>query len=953
MEHPLYTDDVVARKSNLSMLATVERTHADVETHEPYPGRDEIEKINKDNDIRKSAFNQFMRDGIPPKGTVMVRWQITTVAQLIPENKLEPVARALLIGDVVKKGVRDAMSGVVINTLTMCTLQPVGEFTLNNTRNRGNASLMGIPLLDSLDSSVRRINPEQSAPIDNVPASELKYDADLIKEVLVVYRGWLGRIEEIHKFLVLRLHDNCVVEIEDDAAEQLDGSLDEFSVGDLVQTKKGILRNGRWIYGNYNPNTLPFGTVVDERVTSVVVDWLERRIDGARSDTGEPPTELERDEFESPDFWVYDRTRRPSSAETNVENSTVSYSELDVCLGLRVRFRDLSGACVKYDGSSGRGQVRRIGRKDTSGYDLNVFEIARFHGNVVIQWQDLSISTERSTDVVPDIVIDNDHDAWPGEIAHPLELVDVPDVAGVQAASKVGVVQSVNDVERMAKIRWCPQASLQYSVDTEDSGHRAAVSRVVGQASGDAEEVSLYDVEAPGELNVRRGDIVIITNRRWQTNGQTPQEREWLGEIVDTCLDGTLTVRLGAIDEVQDVNLFREDVVVAIRSDGSDEYGGGEDVGSDMAEMSIDSEGEVRFTDGAEDYPLNDDDDDDSLDEDVAARYEDENGEAMDADDVEDEEWESDIADGSSTNDDVVMAEAPDTAERPPTGETGEHMPSIGDMSESSTDAPPSYLVLPTEVPSSHHFYSKESSPSQPHIKRIIKEHKILRYDADLPSEIYVRTWDTRLDLLRVLFVGPAETPYASAPFVIDFYLSGNFPSEPPQAFFHSWTTQGRVNPNLYEDGKICLSLLGTWEGSGRSETWSASGSTLLQVLVSILGLVLVREPYFNEAGYEHLVGLESSRRSSELYNEATYLKSKGFLAAALTGKERGVQGVEDVLEWLYTDEKGPKLLQKSIEDVDQVLRRSEGVGNGEEGPVMSKGACIPLRRVLERLKEL
>ena len=40
---------------------------------------------------------------------------------------------------------------------------------------------------------------------------------------------------------------------------------------------------------------------------------------------------------------------------------------------------------------------------------------------------------------------------------------------------------------------------------------------------------------------------------------------------------------------------------------------------------------------------------------------------------------------------------------------------------------------------------------------------------------------------------------------------------DPPQAYFHSWPGEngltGRVNPNLYEDGKICLSLLGTWQG--------------------------------------------------------------------------------------------------------------------------------------------
>lgn len=51
------------------------------------------------------------------------------------------------------------------------------------------------------------------------------------------------------------------------------------------------------------------------------------------------------------------------------------------------------------------------------------------------------------------------------------------------------------------------------------------------------------------------------------------------------------------------------------------------------------------------------------------------------------------------------------------------------------------------------------------------------------------------------------------------------------------------VNPNLYEEGKVCLSILGTWAGD-KSESWSPSRSSLLQALVSIQGLVLVKEPY-------------------------------------------------------------------------------------------------------------
>ena len=47
---------------------------------------------------------------------------------------------------------------------------------------------------------------------------------------------------------------------------------------------------------------------------------------------------------------------------------------------------------------------------------------------------------------------------------------------------------------------------------------------------------------------------------------------------------------------------------------------------------------------------------------------------------------------------------------------------------------------------------------------------------------------------------------------------------------------------NLYEEGKVCLSILGTWAGD-KNESWSPARSSLLQALVSIQGLVLVKEP--------------------------------------------------------------------------------------------------------------
>jgi ubiquitin-conjugating enzyme E2 O len=80
---------------------------------------------------------------------------------------------------------------------------------------------------------------------------------------------------------------------------------------------------------------------------------------------------------------------------------------------------------------------------------------------------------------------------------------------------------------------------------------------------------------------------------------------------------------------------------------------------------------------------------------------------------------------------------------------------------------------------------------------------------------------------------GPEKTPYEDGLFFFDFQLSAEYPKAPPLCHYISYCSD-RLNPNLYEDGKVCVSLLGTWSGKG-TEVWTLH-SNLLQVIVSIQG---------------------------------------------------------------------------------------------------------------------
>lgn len=81
-----------------------------------------------------------------------------------------------------------------------------------------------------------------------------------------------------------------------------------------------------------------------------------------------------------------------------------------------------------------------------------------------------------------------------------------------------------------------------------------------------------------------------------------------------------------------------------------------------------------------------------------------------------------------------------------------------------------------------------------------------------------------------MLITGPAETPYANGCFEFDVYFPPDYPNSP---MLINLETTGRhtvrFNPNLYNDGKVCLSVLNTWHGRPE-EKWNAHTSSFLQV---------------------------------------------------------------------------------------------------------------------------
>ena len=177
------------------------------------------------------------------------------------------------------------------------------------------------------------------------------------------------------------------------------------------------------------------------------------------------------------------------------------------------------------------------------------------------------------------------------------------------------------------------------------------------------------------------------------------------------------------------------------------------------------------------------------------------------------------------------------------------------------------------------HVFAAKSSKA-PNAKALQKELKKLQRDLPEPVDgsVFVRFDEQRLDLCRCVITGPVDasktggidTPYAYGFFTFDVWFSpgndGLFPimlrAVPP--LVEIVTTGGgtyRFNPNLYADGKVCLSLLGTWKASDESEKWDPSTGSLRQILLSIQHQILVAEPYFNEPGRDVARGTSAGKR--------------------------------------------------------------------------------------------
>lgn len=126
---------------------------------------------------------------------------------------------------------------------------------------------------------------------------------------------------------------------------------------------------------------------------------------------------------------------------------------------------------------------------------------------------------------------------------------------------------------------------------------------------------------------------------------------------------------------------------------------------------------------------------------------------------------------------------------------------------------------------------------------RILKEYK--KFLESKHQNMFMDINESDCKNIQALVIGPDDTPYEGGFFMFQINAE-NYPMNPPKVKFVTPDCSScRLHPNLYAEGKVCLSILGTW---GKDE-WSPLLS-FEKILLTISGL-LDKNPIAHEPGFE------------------------------------------------------------------------------------------------------
>ena len=197
-------------------------------------------------------------------------------------------------------------------------------------------------------------------------------------------------------------------------------------------------------------------------------------------------------------------------------------------------------------------------------------------------------------------------------------------------------------------------------------------------------------------------------------------------------------------------------------------------------------------------------------------------------------------------------------------------------------------------------------------IKRIIKDVTQLIKDPLTNQGIYYKQDEENIYLGHALIIGPKNSLYQYGFYMFKFVFSDAYPVKPPVVSYLTNNHNIRFHPNLYRNGKCCLSILNTWNG----EQWSSCQS-ISTILLSLL-LLFNNEPLLNEPGItKKHEDFENYNKLIKYYNYVTAFYEIGTNQLNIQCRKL----FEDIITIHYNKNKS-----KVIEDISTLNRYKEPI---------------------------
>lgn len=162
-------------------------------------------------------------------------------------------------------------------------------------------------------------------------------------------------------------------------------------------------------------------------------------------------------------------------------------------------------------------------------------------------------------------------------------------------------------------------------------------------------------------------------------------------------------------------------------------------------------------------------------------------------------------------------------------------------------------------------------------MNRLIKDVKEITQHPLSDNSIYYSHDEENMLKGYAMIIGPSDTPYFGGYYFFELNFPVNYPYSPPHIIYCTNAEKIRFNPNLYVNGKVCLSLLNTWKG----EQWT-SCQTISSILLTIC-TILIKNPLLNEPG------INDHHHDFEKYNKIIQYKNIDIAILQILQKKIGV----------------------------------------------------------------